>query len=539
MRKVGANSTNMSSLYPFSLFLVICCIQIWALAPACEASNGVGINTVRLNRNRKLAATTPPFKVKAVNLGGWLVTEGWIKPSLFDGIPNKDLLDGTQIQLKSVTIGKYVSAENGGGTILVANRTAASGWETFKLWRIDESTFNFKVFSNQFVGIQTNGDSSVVAVASAPGNSETFHIVRKADDTSRVRIQAPDGRFLQAKTEDLVTADYAGDGGWGDDDPSVFIMNIVGTLQGEYQVTNGYGPEKAPQVMRDHWSTFIVEDDFKFISENGLNAVRIPVGWWIASDPNPPNPFVGGSLEALDNAFSWAQKYDIQVIIDLHAAPGSQNGNEHSGTRDGSLEWGKTDDTIQQSVAVIDFLAARYANNPKLYAMELLNEPQSWGVSLDTVTKYYQLGYNAVRKYSSSAYVVMSNRLGGSVDPRELFSLTNGLQATVVDVHYYNLFSDIFNSMSVQQNIDFINNNRTSDLSYITNSNGPLTFVGEWVAEWKVGGATKEDYQNFANAQLQVYGQASFGWAYWTLKNVDNHWSMQWMIQNGYINLTN
>jgi len=56
--------------------------------------------------------------------------------------------------------------------------------------------------------------------------------------------------ILQAKTEDLVTADYEGGGGWGDDDPSVFVMNITGTLQGEYQVTNGYGPEKAPQVMR-------------------------------------------------------------------------------------------------------------------------------------------------------------------------------------------------------------------------------------------------------------------------------------------------
>ena len=30
--------------------------------------------------------------IKAVNLGGWLVTEGWIKPSLFDGIPNNDFL---------------------------------------------------------------------------------------------------------------------------------------------------------------------------------------------------------------------------------------------------------------------------------------------------------------------------------------------------------------------------------------------------------------------------------------------------------------
>jgi aryl-phospho-beta-D-glucosidase BglC (GH1 family) len=43
------------------------------------------------------------------------------------------------------------------------------------------------------------------------------------------------------------------------------------------------------------------------MSSNGLNAVRIPVGWWIAQDPTPPKPFVGGSLQALDNAFTWAQ----------------------------------------------------------------------------------------------------------------------------------------------------------------------------------------------------------------------------------------
>ena len=53
------------------------------------------------------------------------------------------------------------------------------------------------------------------------------------------------------------------------------------------------------------------------------------------------------------------RKYGLNVIIDLHAAPGSQNGMEHSATRDGSLEWGLTDESIQQTVAVIDFLAAR------------------------------------------------------------------------------------------------------------------------------------------------------------------------------------
>lgn len=52
------------------------------------------------------------------------------------------------------------------------------------------------------------------------------------------------------KTGDLVTADFAGNSSWGDDDPSVFAMKIVGTLQGEFQLTNGYGKEKAIQVLR-------------------------------------------------------------------------------------------------------------------------------------------------------------------------------------------------------------------------------------------------------------------------------------------------
>ena len=47
----------------------------------------------------------------------------------------------------------------------------------------------------------------------------------------------------------LVTADYGGSG-WDDNNPSVFQMKIVRTLQGEYQITNGYGPDRAPQVMQ-------------------------------------------------------------------------------------------------------------------------------------------------------------------------------------------------------------------------------------------------------------------------------------------------
>lgn len=47
-----------------------------------------------------------------------------------------------------------------------------------------------------------------------------------------------------------MTADSKGDGGWGDEDPSVFVLEISGRLHGEFQVTNGYGPDKATQVMK-------------------------------------------------------------------------------------------------------------------------------------------------------------------------------------------------------------------------------------------------------------------------------------------------
>nr|AFK35120.1 unknown [Lotus japonicus] len=234
----------------------------------------------------------------------------------------------------------------------------------------------------------------------------------------------------------------------------------------------------------------------------------------------------------------WAKKYGLKIIIDLHAALGSQNGYEHSSSRDGSQEWGVTDETIQQTVRIIGFLTSRYAKSPCLYAVELLNEPRSPGATLESLNKYYKAGYQAVRKHSSSAYVVLSNRLS-SPNPKEFFPVANGLRRSVIDVHYYSVFDDLFTDMTVQQNIDYIYTNRSSDLNFVTTANGPLVFVGEWVAEWKIKNATKEDFQRFSKAQLDVFGRATFGWAYWAFKNSDNykHWSLEWMINNGYIKL--
>ncbi|EFJ11085.1 hypothetical protein SELMODRAFT_24801, partial [Selaginella moellendorffii] len=293
--------------------------------------------------------------IRAVNLGGWLVIEGWMTMSLFDKIPeNNDLLDGTQIQLKSLKLGKYVSAENSGGGKMVVNRQNPSSWETFKLWRVSSNRFYLRVSNNMFVSALNGGGSTVDSTKDTPKEWETFKVVR---NKSLVHIKTFNGRYLQAKDESQLTADYSGEPGWDNNNPAVFIMTVNTALRGEFQLANAYS--RAPQQVFDrHRNNFITEGDFQFLASKGINAVRIPVGWWIAYDPNPPKPFVGGSMKALDNAFTWASKHNIKVIIDLHAAPGSQNPEDHSASRDGVSTW-RQEENIAQTLEVIDILASK------------------------------------------------------------------------------------------------------------------------------------------------------------------------------------
>ncbi|XP_020527927.1 uncharacterized protein LOC18423283 isoform X3 [Amborella trichopoda] len=386
-------------------------------------------------------------EVRGVNLGGWLVVEGWIKPSLFDGIPNSDMLDGTKVQFKSTSLQKYVSAFNGGGQNVTFDRDIASSWETFRLWRVSSEIFQLRTFGGQFLASDGEGGPVSATDESATGRG-TFTFERYQN---RVHIKLSNGNYLQANSAGQLTADYPGRPGW-DDHAATFEMTIVANdLHGDYQLANGYGPDKSTSVLSGHRNSFVTQEDFRFLSNHGINTVRIPVGWWIASDPTPPPPFVGGSLASLDKAFLWAQTYGIKCIVDLHAAPGSQNGMEHSASRDGSADWAKSPKYIFDSLNVIEFLAS--------------------------------------------------------------------------------------SNMTAEANIEFIYESRLAQVQALNSANGPLVFVGEWVNEWNVQSASKFDYQDFGDAQLQVYDQASFGWCYWTLKNARKHWDFEWNILNNYLQL--
>lgn len=125
-----------------------------------------------------------------------------------------------------------------------------------------------------------------------------------------------------------------------------------------------------------------------------------------------------------------------------------------------------------------DILIYRYARNPALLGIELLNEPAAETVSLDVLVSYYKQGYQIVRKYSSSAYVIICQRIGAA-DPLELYQANIASHNLVLDLHFYNLFDTYFVNMSTLDNIQYIYKSRQGLLQSLNNSTGPLVLVGK------------------------------------------------------------
>jgi glucan 1,3-beta-glucosidase len=167
----------------------------------------------------------------------------------------------------------------------------------------------------------------------------------------------------------------------------------------------------AEERMLDNLATWIVEDDFAQIATLGFNSIRLPVGYWnVIQDPYnmyvPSNVVV--SLQYIDWCFDMALKYRLSVLIDLHGAPGSQNGNDHSGAS-GPVDWLKRKNS-QLSLQAIDAIAMRYGSRRNLLGIELLNEPAAILEARNhtELIHYYEQAYAIVRAYSSTAWVVFN-----------------------------------------------------------------------------------------------------------------------------------
>jgi glucan 1,3-beta-glucosidase len=195
--------------------------------------------------------------------------------------------------------------------------------------------------------------------------------------------------------------------------PSIFrnIDQSLGIVD-EFTLTQKL-PNQAPDILRKHWNEWVNYNDFQKIASSGINLVRIPIGYW-AYD-NTGSPYVKGAAEYIDAAVDWARGTHppLKIMIDLHGAPGSQNGFDNSGVKTGQPTWltdgGVGGPSAQQTLAVLKTIAQKYAQ-PKysdvVVGIELLNEPQGGRLNNGELRQFFREGYGRVREVGDTTVVI-------------------------------------------------------------------------------------------------------------------------------------
>ena len=118
----------------------------------------------------------------------------------------------------------------------------------------------------------------------------------------------------------------------------------------------------------EHWDTYITESDFARMAEWGVDHVRLPVDYFIFEKDENPGVYLEDGLKYVDNTIAWAKKYGINVILDLHHAPGFFFGNGEKNDLFTNI------DSKTRYINIWKNFAHRYADEGENLRFELLNE---------------------------------------------------------------------------------------------------------------------------------------------------------------------
>ncbi|KAK2460353.1 hypothetical protein APHAL10511_007742 [Amanita phalloides] len=360
--------------------------------------------------------------------------------------------------------------------------------------------------------------------------------------------------------------------------PSIFEATNNTAIVDEYTLGQYLGANTAQNILQQHWQTWITENDFIAIKAAGLTHVRIPVGYWsvpltsaYTNTSTTTTPFTAGAWSYLLQGLNWAQKHGIYVILDLHGAPGSQNGYDNSGQRVNNPQWALQPADVQRTLDTIRFMVQNVGG--LIDVIELLNEAAGFQSPQwpSVIRQYWQDGYNVVREAAGSGIKVMIGDAFLGVQNWTGFLTEPSAQGVLMDYHQYQVFNNQELNFTWDQHIQFSCQWIPTLSSY--QQNNLWTVTGEWstavtdCAQWLNGrnvgarwdGSISQgaeyfgsctnmtgSYQTFSpeyktflrqywEAQANI-GESIQGWIYWTWKaeNADE-WSYQKGLEGGWI----
>jgi len=320
----------------------------------------------------------------------------------------------------------------------------------------------------------------------------------------------------------------------------------------------------AEEALKKHWDSYFTEQDIQELAKTGINALRIPIGYWAYDNSN--TPYLKGADKYMEKAIGWARKANMKVWVDCHGSPGSQNGFDNSGHA-GKVAW-QEGGNMAHSIGVLKTMAKKYGS--KQYAdvvvgLQLTNEPISWGANDNTKTKTWAKdAYRAVKEVTENKdmVIVMHDAfLKGSawIDTAKSV-MTGGAKDFGIDTHLYQLFVEEDNKLTQKQHIE----KACGWSKELKEANNVMpTFVGEWSAATNIcvksdgstiGGTSCNDsgcqcqsapmdkwnekmveqVRRFVEAQLDTFESSSSGYFIWSAKGPGG-WGFMNGIKNGAI----
>lgn len=232
--------------------------------------------------------------------------------------------------------------------------------------------------------------------------------------------------------------------------PSLYepYVAVDSSVEDEWTLCAHLG-DRAREVMEKHYRTFITEEDFAAIASAGLNWVRIPLGYWAVA-PVPDDAYVGHvSWTYFLKAVVWARKYGLRVLLDVHALPGSQNGWNHSGRGNGTVNFMQGAGGIVNAQRALNVLRslAQFVTQPGIRdvvpVLGLVNEVRAFATGAAPLGAFYHEAYRVIREATGTGaghgpFLAIHE---GFVTPGQWAGFMPGADRVIVDHHPYKAFT--------------------------------------------------------------------------------------------------
>ena len=284
-----------------------------------------------------------------------------------------------------------------------------------------------------------------------------------------------------------------------------------------------YGSKELKNFEALFHDSFITESDFKKITRLGANVLRVPFHYKIIE--RAPFRYSKLGFSYLDKIISWAEKYELGVILDLHAAPGAQNADWHADSSGRALLW-EIPQLRERTYQLWEAIAARYKNRRGLVGYDLVNEPVVNNTKKKVVHSFYKALIKRIRKIDTRHIIFLEGNLWAT----QIDFLKDLIESGVhISIHFYQPLDYVFHFLPSTRYPGRIAKynwrkdalRRCLERYYrFSRRNKTNILVGEFGVNWRGGHYGEGRYLNDVLSLFEAFG---FHYTFWTYKTIKNY----------------